>query len=126
MENLIFVGIVLAIGIILYSVVQSMGTRRKIDGAHRGRRTPTMVARRRTVAGVTETEWNPTDMRHRLDKWQKAQMARWAGLHESAEALSGQKYEFDAARFRRATREKARRRREKIPAGVRQQFMLIE
>lgn len=126
MENIIFVGIVLAIGIILYSVMQLAGTRRAVNHPHRAHGRSGLIARRRMVGGITETEWTPSDMRRRVDKWQKAQMVRWAGVHQSAEALSGQKYEFDAAKFRRERREKARRRRQKTSAAVRQQFMLID
>ena len=126
MENLIFVGIVLAIGIIVYSLFELAGTKRAINHPNRARRSNTLVAQRRTVGGFTETEWTPSDMRHRVDKWQKAQMVRWAGLQETAEALSGQKYQFDAAKFRRERQEKLRQRRKATRTGVRQQFMLVD
>ena len=126
MENIIFVGIVLAIGIIIYSVVQLAGTRRAMNHPQQAQNRSKLIVRKREAGGIVETELTSSDMRQRVDKWQKAQMVRWAHVHESAENLSGQKYEFDPARFRREHREKARLRRQKTSAAVRQQFMLID
>jgi len=126
MENIIFVGIVLAIGIILYSAMQFAGTRRAMNHPQQAQNRSGLIVRKREAGGMVETELNSADMRQRVDKWQKAQMVRWAHVHESAENLSGQKYEFDPARFRREQRENTRRRRQKTSAVVRQQFMLID
>jgi hypothetical protein len=101
MENLIFVGVVFAIGIILFSVWQS-------------------------VSGPRNSE--PEDLnevrdafQQRVYSWNREQRARRVGLKTTADIMAGEKYVVETKKWRPLSG----RARRASSSRVRQQFELI-
>ena len=119
MENLIFVGIVFAIGVILYSLwklieAQRLARKYPLDNGQ------PFPPRKRVDAGPDPVEEAKFEFQQRIDNWQRTQMPRWSGLRNSADELTGEKYRFEP------------RKRERVngpamngTAAGRQQFELV-
>ncbi len=101
MENLIFVGVVFAIGIILFSVFQSVSGTREIN--------------------PKDLEEVRDKFRKRVYSWNREQRTRRVGLQTTADSLTGEKYVVDVNKWRPLSSH-ARRT---APGRVRQQFELI-
>ena len=50
--------------------------------------------RKRTISGKTETEMDVVQLQDRIVRWQRANAGRWHNFQQSAEALRGEKYEY--------------------------------
>ena len=94
MENLIFVGIVGAIGVILYSLWKLVEAQREARKYRLDQGQP-FPPRKRTVSGADPVEEAKIQFRERIDIWQRTQMPRWSGLRNSADELTGEKYRFE-------------------------------
>ncbi len=93
MEKLIFVGIVFAIGIIVYSFWQLIEAQRVARKAARDNSQP-FPPRKRTISGQDPVEEAQIAFQRRIEHWQRTQMPRWSGLRRSADELTGEKYTF--------------------------------
>jgi len=93
MENLIFVGIVFAIGIIVYSLWQFIEAQRAARKAVRDQGQP-FPPRKRTISGIDPVEDAQIAFQQRIENWQRTQMPRWSGLRRSADELTGEKYSY--------------------------------
>ena len=123
MEKLVFVGIVGAIGVILYSLWQTIETQRAARKQARdgGRAFPTH--RRKPDSASISMEDVQAAFQQRIHKWHRTQMPRWSGLKQSADALSGEKYSFVPG-----PRQRTRSLGESqppAPTGVPQHFELV-
>ena len=101
MENLIFGGVVFAIGIILFSVWQSVSVTREIDPE--------------TLDEVRN------EFQQRVYSWNREQRARRVGLKTTADILAGEKYVVETKKWRPLSG----RARRVSTSRVRQQFKLI-
>jgi hypothetical protein len=93
MENLIFVGIVFAIAVILYSVWQLVDARRNASRRNAVADKP-FPPFKRTISGADPVEQAQIQFQQRIEHWQRTQMPRWSGLRNSADALTGEKYTY--------------------------------
>ncbi|MEJ2402445.1 MAG: hypothetical protein P8Y52_13795 [Xanthomonadales bacterium] len=120
MENLIFVGIIGAIGVILYSTWKLIEAQREARRyrMHDGKPFPPF---KRTVSGPDPVEQAKVDFQQRIDNWQRTQMPRWSGLRNSADELTGEKYRFEPRQRQRINGRGGLRN----TGGVRQQFELL-
>jgi len=91
MENLIFVGLVCALGIIIYSLKQHFETRTAKRHTLVDRKLP-VPPRKRTISGQDPLEEAQIEFQQRIENWQKAQMPRWSTLKNSADKLAGERY----------------------------------
>ena len=119
MENLIFVGIVFAIGVILYSLWKLIETQR-LARKHSLDEGPSFPPRKRTISGADPVEEAKFEFQRRIDNWQRTQMPRWSGLRDSADELTGEKYRFEPRK-----RERVNGQALNGTASVRQQFELV-
>mgnify|MGYP006955160555 CR=1 FL=1 len=94
MENLIFVGIVGAIGVILYSLWKLIEAQREARKYRMNEGQP-FPPRKRTISGPDPVEEAKIQFQQRIDNWQRTQMPRWSGLRNSADELTGEKYRFE-------------------------------
>jgi hypothetical protein len=120
MENLIFVGIVGAIGVILYSLWKLVEAQREARRYRMDQGQP-FPPRKRIISDPDPVEEAKIQFQERIDNWQRTQMPRWSGLRNSADELTGEKYRFEP------------RKREQVnghagmaaATAVRQQFELV-
>lgn len=120
MEKLIFVGIVFAIGTIVYSfwqLIEAQRAARKLARDH-GQAFP---PRKRTVSAQDPVEEAQAAFQRRIENWQRTQMPRWSGLRRSADELTGEKYTFVPEPRRRTNGHGGLR----DVGRVRQQFELV-
>jgi hypothetical protein len=120
MENLIFVGIVGAIGVILYSLWKLIEAQREARKCrmNEGRPFPPF---KRIDSGPDPVEEAKIQFQQRIEDWQRTQMPRWSGLRNSADELTGEKYRFEP-------RERGRlngHARSRVTPAKRQQFELV-
>jgi hypothetical protein len=91
MENLIFVGLVCALGIIIYSLKQHTASRTVKNHKLADNHHP-VPPRKRTISGQDPLEEAQVEFQQRIENWQKAQMPRWSTLKNSADRLAGERY----------------------------------
>lgn len=94
MENLFFVGIVFTIGVILYSCWKLFESNRQRPTIRAESKLP-IPPNKRVISGACTVEEAQVEFQERIETWQRTQMPRWNGLRNSADALSGQKYQFE-------------------------------
>ena len=91
MENLIFVGFVLALGVVIFSFYQYVeGRQAKYRDLDKDTLAPPPF--KRTISGPNPLEEIQVDFQQRIDTWQRAQMSRQSALKETASEISGQRY----------------------------------
>lgn len=120
MENLIFVGLVCALGIIIFSLKQHVESRNARNHTLADGTLP-VPPRKRTISGQDPLEEAQIEFQQRIENWQKAQMPRWSTLKNSADRLTGEKYHpspLPEHGFNGSIRQVAEKR-------VRQQFELL-
>lgn len=103
MENLIFVGFVLALGIVLYSLKQYFEHRhaKRIDLAKDRQAAP---PRKRTISGPNPLDEAQVHFQQRIEDWQRTQMSRWSALKHTADGISGERYQPDPESWRKTNR----------------------
>lgn len=81
--------------------------------------------RKRTVSGKIETEVDVTDLQHRIDRWQRANAGRWYKFRQSADALKGNKYTFEAPKPRPVAKRVRPVRHVSLESSVGRRFELL-